>query len=327
MTLAQDTSHPPAEKPMPRNIRRSAFVLDAHDPQLATRAFNSHADAIFLNLIKPGNPHWPSQLTSTLPSAIEAAAAAGAEIFIIVESSHLEAQLNVAIYSGLTGIVLQSIEGAQTLERASNHLTKIEHERGIVIGSLEIQVWVDNAVGVGECLSIARQSQRFGGFIIDDETLCRALGMQTQPTLSFDPLEYIKSELITVATSVGAQAMGMSYPLGLTRENSSPETVKQCIKRARDTGFKGALCAHENWISHCNVGFQPSPEEVDYYRRVIEVFAEGIRRGMASVPLEGKMIDVPVDLRAKLYVQWAQRAHQRDEEKIQASNKKRPLTA
>jgi hypothetical protein len=36
---------------------------------------------------------------------------------------------------------------------------------------------------------------------------------------------------------------------------------------------------------------------------------------MASVPLDGKMIDVPVDLRAKVYLAWAKRVEARDAQK------------
>ena len=39
---------------------------------------------------------------------------------------------------------------------------------------------------------------------------------------------------------------------------------------------------------------------------------------MASVPLDGKMIDVPVHLRAKVYLAWANRAQARDEAKAAA---------
>ena len=45
---------------------------------------------------------------------------------------------------------------------------------------------------------------------------------------------------------------------------------------------------------------------------------------MASVPIDGKMIDVPVDLRAKLYLEWAHRAKARDEEKARAHAKPAP---
>jgi citrate lyase beta subunit len=94
--------------------------------------------------------------------------------------------------------------------------------------------------------------------------------------------------------------------------------LTKAVRRARDTGFKGACCPHVSWVRACNEGFRPSAEEAAYYVKVIDVFAEGLKRGMASVPLEGKMVDVPVDLRAKLYLRWAQRAQARDEEKVRA---------
>jgi citrate lyase subunit beta/citryl-CoA lyase len=121
-----------------------------------------------------------------------------------------------------------------------------------------------------------------------------------------------------VVIAVGGQALGMSYPLSLTLENASDDVVKKAVKRARDTGFKGTLCAHASWIAFANAGFCPSAEEAAYYVKVIDVFAEGLKRGMASVPIDGKMIDVPVDLRAKLYLKWANRVKARDDEKTRA---------
>jgi len=194
----------------------------------------------------------------------------------------------------------------------------VEESRGIAPRSLEIDVEVDNAAAVWHSLEIARASPRFGIFIVNEHALSKDLGMTTEPVLDFEPLEYIKGQLITVATSVGGQALGMSYPLSLTQENAGEDALKKAVRRARDTGFKGAVCPDASWIKACNEGFGPSPEEVAYYVKVREVFAEGLKRGMASVPIDGKMIDVPVDLRAKLYLEWAARAKARDEEKARA---------
>jgi citrate lyase beta subunit len=113
----------------------------------------------------------------------------------------------------------------------------------------------------------------------------------------------------------------MSYPLSLTQPNIGDDEFGKAVRRARDTGFKGALCPHAAWIKVCNEGFRPSADEVAYYLKVREVFAEGLKRGMASVPIDGKMIDVPVDLRAKLYLEWADRARARDAEKAKAHDK------
>jgi citrate lyase beta subunit len=209
-------------------------------------------------------------------------------------------------------VVIRGVTSAQDIVRAGNHLAALEVARGIQAGTLEIDVDVDTAAAVWHSLEIARASERFGAFLLDDQVLCRALGMQGAPSLEFDPLEYIKSQLITVATSVGGMTIGMSYPLGLTQNAVEEATLQAAVKRARDTGFKGALCPHPAWIKACNQGFRPTAEEAAYFVKVIEVFAEGIKRGMASVPIDGKMIDVPVDLRAKLYLKWANRARARD---------------
>ena len=78
------------------------------------------------------------------------------------------------------------------------------------------------------------------------------------------------------------------------------------------------MCPHASWIKACNEGFRPSAEEAADYRKMRELFAEGLKRGMASVPMDGKMIDVPVDVRARLYLEWADRAQARDDEKVKA---------
>jgi citrate lyase subunit beta/citryl-CoA lyase len=309
---------PTPEQPMPKFIRRSLLALSADDPQLAQKAFDSWADAIILDFEKQPGRNWQTDLQSRLPAAIHAASKGGAEVFVRINNAAVAAELDAAVHTGITGVVLKGVTCADVVIVAAKQLDALEASRGIAPGSLEIDVEVDTAGAVWHSLEIARASARFGVFLLNEPALCAALGMQSQPTLDFDPLEYIKSQLINVATSVGGSALGMSYPLGLTQVNADEATLKKAIKRARDTGFKGTVCPHASWIKLCNDGFRPSADESAYYVKVIEVFAEGIKRGMASVPLDGKMLDVPVDLRAKLYLKWANRAQARDDVKTLA---------
>ena len=303
------------EKPMPKYIRRSLFPLSIDDPDLAEKAYASWADAIVLDFAKKPGCDWQEDLKARMPAAIHAAAKGGAEVFVRIDRNAAEAELDAAVFSGISGVVLKGATGAGDIVAAAERLDALEAGRGIKSGSLEIDVEVDTAGAVWHSLEIARASRRFGLFLINEPALCRNLGMQSAPALEFDPLEFIKSQLITVATSVGGQAAGMSYPLGLRPEDAGGDAVKAAVRRARDTGFKGALCPDASWIAACNEGFRPTAEEAAYYVKVIEVFAEGLKRGMASVPIDGKMIDVPVDVRAKLYLKWANRAQARDDEK------------
>lgn len=306
------------ERPMPKYIRRSLISLTAEDPQLGEKSHASWADAIILDFARVLGRDWQEDLTSRMPTAIHQAARGGAEVFVRINSANAAAELESTVFLGLAGIVLKGANGPDDVRKAGRCLDALEDRRGIAGGALEIDVDVSTAAGVWNSLEIARASSRFGTFTANERALCANLGMLPEPAAEFEPLEYIKSQLITVATSVGGQAQGMSYPLSLTQEEAGEEALRKAVRRARDTGFKGAVCPHASWIRICNEGFRPSPEEISFYLKVREVFAEGLKRGMASVPLDGKMIDVPVDLRAKLYLEWADRARARDEEKAKA---------
>jgi citrate lyase subunit beta/citryl-CoA lyase len=307
-----------SEGPTPRHIRRSLLALSLDDPRLGEQAYASWADAIILDFVRKADRDWQEDLKSRMPAAIGAAARGGAEVFVRVNGASAAAELDATVFSGLAGVVLKGVNAAEEIAKAGERLDALEEARGIPRGSLEIDVEVNTAAGVWHSLEIARASARFGTFTINEHELSANLGMTTDSRLEFEPLEYIKSQLITVATSAGGQAQGMSYPLSLTQKNAGEEELRRAVKRARDTGFKGAVCAHASWIKVCNEGFRPSPEEIAYYRKVREVFAEGLKRGMASVPIDGKMIDVPVDLRAKVYLEWAERAQARDDAKARA---------
>ena len=319
MTTEIDLSNPcVGEKPMPKYIRRSLLALSIDDAQLGSKAAASWADAIVLDVTRKPGVDWQQDLRARMPAAIHAASSGGAEVFVRVASGSARAELDALVFVGLAGVVLRGVADAAEIVAVADCLGTLEASRGIAAGALEIDVEVDNAAAVWNSLAIARVSERFGTFIVNESALCADLGMQATPELDFDPLEYIKSQLITVALSVGGQAIGMSYPLGLTRDDADEQAMKRAVRRARDTGFKGALCPSSSWVAACNEGFRPTPEEAAFYVKVIDVFAEGIKRGMASVPMDGKMIDVPVDVRAKLYLKWANRAQARDDEKQRA---------
>ena len=315
-----------AERPMPKHIRRSVLCLPIDDPTLGEKAYGSWADAIVLDFARAADRDWQDDLRSRMPAAVHAAARGGAEVFVRVNAAAAVAELDSVVSSGVAGVVLKGVESPAQVEKASRRLDALEESRGLAPGSLEIDVEITSAAGVWNALEIARASRRFGTFTLNEREVSRNLGMSMEPVADFEPLEYIKSQIITVATSVGGQALGMSYPLSLTQQNVGEEEIRKAVRRARDTGFKGAVCPHVSWIAACNEGFQPSAEESAYYVRVREVFAEGLRRGMASVPIDGKMIDVPVDVRAKLYLEWAARAEARDAAKARAHEKTRSPT-
>jgi len=85
--------------------------------------------------------------------------------------------------------------------------------------------------------------------------------------------------------------------------------------KARNLGMKGVICPHPNWVVPVNAAFTPTAELVSWNKRVREAFAAGVAAGTAAVPLDGKMIDVPVDEWAIVVLATAEACAARDAEK------------
>jgi citrate lyase subunit beta/citryl-CoA lyase len=88
--------------------------------------------------------------------------------------------------------------------------------------------------------------------------------------------------------------------------------------RARHLGCEGAGCIHPEQVVILNRVFSPDPERVQYARRAVEAFEEGLRRGTASVNLDGKMVDVPVYRRAQIILERAQAIAELERTKAEA---------
>ena len=77
------------------------------------------------------------------------------------------------------------------------------------------------------------------------------------------------------------------------------DKFRQMVRRSRDLGFMGAGCIHPGQVTIVNEEYTPTAEEVDYARKIIKLDAEAAASGRGSWSLDGKMIDIPIIVRAK----------------------------
>jgi citrate lyase subunit beta/citryl-CoA lyase len=163
---------------------------------------------------------------------------------------------------------------------------------------------------------IVNASPRVTQVGLGESDLCRNLGITA--TDAEDPFVYARGRVVIEGIAAGVQPIGMAFPLSLTPRLLPEKDLLHLATMARNLGFKGSICPHPSWIEPINAAFSPTPEQVAYYTKVREVFAEGVARGTAAVPLDGKMIDVPVDEWAKVVLHVAALCQARDEMKQQA---------
>jgi len=120
------------------------------------------------------------------------------------------------------------------------------------------------------------------------------------------------------AIAAGISPIGMCYPLSVRPREADAAAIHKAAMKAKNLGMKGIVCPYASWVAPVNQAFTPTQELVVWNKRVREAFAAGVAAGTAAVPLDGKMIDVPVDEWAIVVLMMADACAQRDHEKREA---------
>ena len=297
-------------------VRRSNLMVPITVSRFVEHAWRYNADAITLDLEDGVLAPQKRGARSAVEGAVTAAARGGAEVFVRVNKPYVHADLEASVWPGLTGVMLPKVERGEEVAAAVDVLEELEPKRGLERGFLQMIVLLESALGVWNIQEILRASGRITQVGLGENDLCRTLAIT--PTPEVDPFAYARGRVVIEGIAAQVQPIGMAFPLSVLPRLLPRDDLLQQATVAKNLGFKGAICPHPSWVEPLNAAFTPTPELVAYYTRVREVFAEGVARGTAAVPLDGKMIDVPVDEWAKAVLHLAALCQAREAEKQRA---------
>lgn len=303
-------------------VRRSNLLVPLTDAERVANAWRHAADAITLDLEAGVPAERKAEARRLVKDSIAPSAQGAAEIFVRVNESSMTEDLEASVWPGLRGIVLPRAESAADVAEVAEILTALERERGIAVGSVELIVLLESAPGVWHIRSILTASPRVTQIGLDEPRLAASLGIEPLP--EYDPFVYARGRLAVEATAAKVGAIGMAYPLSLQQREAPRAEAHAAATRARNSGMKGVMCPHASWIAPVNDAFTPTAELVAWNKRVREAFAAGVTAGTAAVPLDGRMIDVPVDEWAIVVLAMAEACAVRDAEKQAAHRARKP---
>ncbi len=288
-------------------IRRSNLMVPVADTARVNDAWRHSADAVTLDLSGNGDAR------ALVKAAIAPAAKGAAEVFVRINKDSVQADLEASIWPGLRGIMLPRVESALEVTQASLIIARLERERGIPDGSIQLMVMIESARGVWNVRSIVRSSARITQAALDEAALAADLGLT--PLAGHDPFDYARGRVTVEAIAAKVPPAGMVFALGVSPREATDTEVHTLATRSKNLGMKGVICPFSSWVAPVNAAFTPTPELVEWNRRVREAFAAGVAAGTAAVPLDGKMIDVPVDEWAIVVLTMAEACAARDAEK------------
>ena len=279
------------------HARRSSLILPVNVPRFVEKAYVRGADAIVLDLEDSVPTQEKASARTLVRDSLALAGRGGAEVLVRVNNDPalLADDIEASVHPGLDGLSIPKAESAAQIHDIVARIERLEGARGLTPRHLRLSLAIETSRGLLAVEEIARSSDRIATMSIGVEDYCLELGVE--PSADGLELLYPVAHLVTVCKAVGVQPTGL---VGSIADFRDLATFERAAQRARQLGCEGAGCIHPDQVTVLNRVFTPDPAKVEHARRVVEAFEDGVRRGTASVNLDGKMVDVPVYKRAQV---------------------------
>jgi citrate lyase subunit beta / citryl-CoA lyase len=197
------------------------------------------------------------------------------------------------------GVSVGKIYTPQDVKTIAGMLARLEQKAGIPVGHTKLVLWMETAMAIVQAYDICAASPRIVGVAFGAEDFTHDMGIER----SDDDSEVAMPRSLVCIAARAANVLALDTPYFLFRD---PEGLRHNALASKKIGFKGKFAIHPSQIDTINATFSPSPEEIDYARRVVAAFEEAERAGKGATSLDGKVIDVPVMKRARALLEVAE---------------------
>lgn len=280
------------------NLLRSFLFVPGHQVRRITKALDSAADAVIIDL-EDAVP--PAEKPAARENAASALGDRGAPaVFVRVNGAPdpgcLDDLLEV-VRPGLAGIVLPKAESAAQLQAVDWAIGQIELRQGLPPGAIELVPLVESARGVEDARVLAGSAPRLRRMTYGVADYSLDVGLQPDPQEA--GLAYLRARLVHASRACGLEAPVDSVVV----EIRDPRRLRESATRARMMGFGGKLCLHPDQVPVVNEVYGPTAEEIDRARAVVAAYDGARARGEAAVTVQGCFVDAPVAEKARKLLQ------------------------
>ena len=275
------------------------LFVPADTDRFLAKAGRRGADALILDLedavASPAKAGARANLAAFVPRL---QADAGVPIYVRVnnEPGLLAADLEAAIRAGADGLLVPKVETAEQVVRLDADMTRLEGQAGRRPGGIRVVALLESPLAICNALAIAQSSPRLAALLFGTEDFGAASGIESAPEGMAMPAQM----MALAAAAAGLQPMGLP---GTVAEFTDLDAYRAVAMKARRIGMRGAICIHPAQVPIINEVFGGTAEEADRARRLLKVFDASVAAGRGAVAHEGRMIDEPIAIRARRFLQ------------------------
>jgi citrate lyase subunit beta/citryl-CoA lyase len=283
------------------DLLRTLLIVPATQGAAVANALRGRADAVVIDLEASIPPSEKERAREAAREAMGGLADEHLPVWVRVNPSHellAKPDIRAVVSAALTGIVLPRATSANHIRFIEALLRDAEAASGIEAGKTKLIPVIESAAGLMGCGEIARASQRTIALAFGADDYCEDLGVER--TRGGHELQFPRSQIAVSARAAGVLAIDAAY------DDIHDDTgLRADTEAARSVGFHGKFLIDAAQAPTVNAIFRPTPEAVEYARRVVEAHEAAVERGEGITVIGGRMVDRPAASRARRLIELA----------------------
>ena len=303
---------------MNNRVSRCAMFVTPTNPRFIDKAWTRGGDVYILDIEDSIAPAEKERCRTLIRESIEKASKGGASIYVRINKPFVDADLPYAVWPGVDRIMLPKTESAAEMQHAHEIISRLELERGIPPGSIELSPMIESALGavnIHELLTATpRKIWSQGGATGYD----MAVNLGIEMFASFDQYAFPAAYVALAAMSLDIEATGGVFvPNTSGRVDQGDQAAKQAAAlHAAGIHHSGAL--HPAFIQPLISGLTPTEDEIAWAKTVVEAFDALTDTGESVGQIDGKVIDKYERNTARRTLDWAAACAAKDAYKARA---------
>ena len=215
-----------------------------------------------------------------------------------LDTGLLEQDLEAAVTPHTYGVNVGKVEGPWDVQQVEYIMSGIEARKGLERGKVKLVLFIESALAVINAYAICSASPRIVAVAFGAEDF--TVDMDVRRTEEASEVFLPRAMVAMAARAANVVPLDMVYP-----NFRDEDGLRRDIQAGKSLGYKGKFAIHPSQIGPINSMYTPPPEEVEYARRVVEVFKEAEAQGRGATSLDGQMVDIPVVKRAESLLEMA----------------------
>jgi citrate lyase subunit beta/citryl-CoA lyase len=275
-------------------VWRSLMYVPVNVGKYVEKAHTRGADCIQLDLEDSVPAAEKDRARTLVPAAAKSVRRGGGDVVVRINRplDMARRDLDASVGPDVDGIAVTKVQDADHLRGLDELVSELEGKRGLAQGHTRFIAMIETPDAFFRMPDIARSVDRLAAMNVGGEDFALECGMEpTEETLLMP-----KQQMIIAARSAGLMPLGF---IASVAGFGDWEAFRAMVRRSRVFGFMGAGCIHPGQVAIVNEEYSPSAQELANARRVVEENARAEAAGRASFAMDGRMIDVPVVVRAQ----------------------------